>query len=58
MLDSRSRGCGFDEGSVIQCLTQDRGVVGSSFTRGSAIVSLSETVYILLSTDSTLKDLS
>ena len=28
MLDSRSRGCGFDEGSVVECLTQDRGVAG------------------------------
>ena len=45
-------------GSGVAGLTQDPGVAGSSLPRGSAIVSLSKTVYILLKTDSTLKDLS
>ena len=46
-------------GTVEECLTQDEGVAGSSLTGGTAFtVSLSKTLYSLLSTGSTQEDLS
>ena len=42
-------------GSVVECLTRDGGVVGSSLTGGTAL-SLSKTLYPLLSPGSTLED--
>ena len=42
-------------GSVVECWTRDRGLVGSSITRGTA---LRKTLYPLLSTGSTQEDRS
>ena len=42
--------------SVVWCLTRDRGVAGSSSPQKQSIVSLSKTLYPLLSTGSTQED--
>ena len=43
-------------GSVVECLTQDREVVGSSLTKVTVLCHLSKTLYPLLSTGSTQED--
>ena len=43
-------------GSVVECLTRDRGAVGSSLHRHHCVVSLSKTHVSLLSTGSTQED--
>ena len=45
-------------GSVVECLTRDRGAAGSSFTGVTALWSLSKTHLSQLSTGSTQEDLS
>ena len=53
-LYSFSHCCEESGGSVVECLTRDRGAVGCSLTGDTAcIVSLSKTSYPLLSTGST-----
>ena len=43
---------------MVECLTRDIGVAGSSLTGGTAFVSFSKILYPLLSTGSTQEDLS
>ena len=43
---------------MVEGLTLDRGVAGSSLTGGGCVVSLSKTFFPLLSTGSTKEDLS
>ena len=48
--------CDILSSAVVECLTRDRGVAGLSVTVGHCDVSLSKTLYPLLSTGSTKED--